>query len=329
MDPILKLVDLHKTFSMDGGLIHALHGVSFELQPGEALGLVGESGCGKTTLARCVLRLTDLDSGEVYFKGRRIDTMPESQFRHIRQELQMVFQDPTMSLNPRLTAEQTISEPLHLHGLAQGEGLRQRLYHILDLVGLEREHLRKRPHQLSGGQKQRVGIARAIATNPECVLLDEPTSSLDMSVRSHIVDLLRSLREELGVAYIFISHDLSTVRYLCNRVLVMYQGQIVEAGPVEGLFTKPRHPYTKALLSAIPVPDPEVHRERIRLSGEVSSLRVERGCVLTPRCPFALDRCLMEDQALHTMADGHQVACWRAEELIGIDTAELLGKRET
>ncbi len=324
MEPILKVVDLQKTFRVGGTVVRALNGVSFELQPGEAIGLVGESGCGKTTLARCVLRLTEPDSGEIYFRGQRITGQPQHVFRRTRQKLQMVFQDALMSLNPRLTVEQTISEPLRLHGLARGQALRERLHETLKLVGLEREHLGKRPHQLSGGQKQRVGIARAIATNPECVLLDEPTSSLDMSVRSHIVQLLKRLREELGVAYIFISHDLSTVRFLCSRILVMYQGQIIEAGNIEETYSRPRHPYTKALLSAIPVPEPGAGRERIRLTGEVASVRVDRGCVLRPRCPFALDRCAVEDQPLRRLEDGHQAACWRAEELAHIESIKLV-----
>jgi oligopeptide/dipeptide ABC transporter ATP-binding protein len=324
VEPILKVVDLHKTFSVGGTVVGALHGVSFELQTGEAIGLVGESGCGKTTLARCILRLTEPDSGEIYFKGQRISGQPERAFRRTRQKLQMVFQDPVMSLNPRLTVEQTISEPLRLHGLARGAELRERLHDTLSLVGLEREHLGKRPHQLSGGQKQRVGIARAIATNPECVLLDEPTSSLDMSVRSHIVQLLKRLREELGVAYIFISHDLSTVRFLCSRILVMYQGQIIEAGEIEETYSRPRHPYTKALLSAIPVPEPGMGRERIRLTGEVASIKVERGCILRPRCPFAVGRCAEEDQPLRRLENGHLAACWRAEELAHVETAKLV-----
>jgi len=324
VEPILKVVDLHKTFSAGGTAVGALRGVSLELAPGEAIGLVGESGCGKTTLARCVLRLTKPDSGEIYFQGQRISHQPEGSFRRTRQKLQMVFQDPVMSLNPRLTVEQTISEPLRLHGLARGTALRERLYDTLSLVGLEREHLGKRPHQLSGGQKQRVGIARAIATNPECVLLDEPTSSLDMSVRSHIVQLLKRLREELGVAYIFISHDLSTVRFLCSRILVMYQGQIIEAGEIEETYSRPRHPYTKALLSAIPVPEPGMGRERIRLTGEVASVKVERGCILRPRCPFAVERCAEEDQPLRRLENGHLAACWRAEELAHLQTARLV-----
>ncbi len=315
MEPVLKVVDLRKSFSVDGGAVHAVNGVSFELQPGEAIGLVGESGCGKTTVARCILRLLEPDSGEIYFEGQRVTGQTERTFRRVRQRLQMVFQDPTMSLNPRLTVRQTISEPLFLHGLERGHALQERLYKILGLVGLESEHLDKRPHQLSAGQKQRVGIARAIATNPECVVLDEPTSSLDMSVKAHIVQLLRHLRETLGVAYIFISHDLSTVRYLCSRILVMYQGWIIEAGQVEEVFSRPRHPYTKALISAIPVPQVGVTRERVRLTGEVTSVRTGRGCILQPRCPFALERCATEDQPLRVQGDGHLAACWRVEEL--------------
>lgn len=322
MEPVLKVVNLRKSFSADGGTIHALNGVSFELLPGEAIGLVGESGCGKTTLARCILHLVEPDSGEIYFKGRQVTGLPERSFRRIRQQLQMVFQDPTMSLNPRLTVRQTISEPLSLHGLVRDQALRERLYRILELVGLEREHLHKRPHQLSGGQKQRVGIARAIATNPDCIVLDEPTSSLDMSIKAYVVQLLRRLRETLGVAYIFISHDLSTVRYLCSRILVMYKGGIIEVAKAEQIFSQPSHPYTKALISAIPVPQVGVARKRVRLTGEVTSTRTGRGCVLQPRCPFSLERCAGEDQLLRDPGDGHQVACWRAEELAGFDLTD-------
>ncbi len=296
---------------MGGFTVHAVNGVSFDIHPGEAVGLVGESGCGKTTTARCILRLTEPTAGYVYFGGADLVQLSGREMRAQRRHLQMVFQDPNTSLNPRFTIRRTLAEPLQLHGLAYGESLEERLRETMIRVNLEPDHLNRYPHQLSGGQKQRVGIARAIITEPQFVALDEPTSSLDMSIRIHIISLLKRLQEELGMTYLFISHDLSTVRNLCRRVLVMYLGVIVETGPVEAIFSQPLHFYTRALLSAIPIPDPRVKRQRILLKGETPSLRaLPRGCVLQDRCPDVHPACRKETPPLYDVGDGHRVACF-------------------
>ncbi len=314
MSPILEVEKLTKWFPSRDGQVRAVNGVSFQIEDGEAVGLVGESGCGKTTIARCILHLTGVTSGEIRFRGRETSRLSESEFRPLRKHLQMVFQDPIMSLNPRYTARRTLSEPLMLHGLAKGKERREWVLEVIARVNLESEHLDRYPHQLSGGQKQRVGIARAIITDPECVLLDEPTSSLDMSVKIRIVQLLKRLQEEMGMTYIFISHDLSTVRNLCSRVMVMYLGQIVEIAPTDILFSDPIHAYTRALLSAIPIPDPTVKRERILLKGETPVLTGDwKGCTLQDRCPEATPACREEYQYMRDVGGGHLVACRLAD----------------
>jgi oligopeptide/dipeptide ABC transporter ATP-binding protein len=287
--PLLEVHDLKKVFSAHGVHVYAVNGVSFRIAPGEAVALVGESGSGKSTVARCLVRLIDPSEGRIVFQGRDVTTLSEREFRPLRGRIQMVFQDPTMSLNPRLTVKQTLSEPLRLHGVVRNGNLDTHLGELMDLVNLDRLLLGRRPHQLSGGQKQRVGIARAFATRPDFVVLDEPTSSLDMSIRIQIIGLLRRLQRELGMTYLFISHDLSTVRTLCSRVIVMYLGTIVEEGPVEEIFANPKHPYTQALLSAVPIPDPTRRHERRRivLPGETPHLTAPPvGCPLADRCPY-------------------------------------------
>jgi oligopeptide/dipeptide ABC transporter ATP-binding protein len=313
---LVKVDDLHKVFRVPGGYAYAVNGISFEIQPREAVALVGESGCGKSTTARCLVRLEEPSQGRIYFKEKEITRLREGQFRPYRQRLQMVFQDPSTSLNPSMTVRQTLAEPLQLHKIVSNRAdLEEKLIELISLVQLEPEHLDRAPRQLSGGQKQRVGIARAIASNPDVVLLDEPTSSLDMSVRISIIQLLKQLQQELGMAYLFISHDLSTVRYLCNRVLVMYLGRIVEAGPVAEIFDHPAHSYTEALLSAIPIPDPDVRRQRIILRGETPSLtRMVTGCPLQDRCDSPGGRCKNEEPHLVPIGDEHYVACWAAVE---------------
>ena len=260
--PLLEVEHLRQTFHARGTAIEAVRGVSFHVHPGEAVALVGESGSGKSTVARCLVRLLEPTGGAIRFAGQEIAHLPERDFRALRRNIQMVFQDPTMSLNPRLTVRQTLSEPLLLHGVATRGTLGPALDALMEAVRLDRRFLDRRPRQLSGGQQQRVGIARAIASRPRFVVLDEPTSSLDMSIRIQILALLRNLQRDLGAAYLFISHDLSTVRYLCSRALVMYRGQLVEEGPVEALFTNPQHPYTRALLAAAPIPDPALRHTR-------------------------------------------------------------------
>lgn len=308
---LLKVEDLRKVYVTGGKTVYALNGISFSVAPGEAVGLVGESGCGKTTAARCILRLTVPTAGRIEFDGQEIATLPERRLRPFRRRIQMVFQDPTLSLNPRFTVRRTLLEPLRLHGLLRrGESPDARLRRVMEQVSLDPALLDYYPRQLSGGQRQRVGIARAIMTEPELVVLDEPTSALDMSVKLHIVDLLRRLRQELGVAYILITHDLSTVRHLCSRVMVMYLGHIVESGPVKAVFSAPAHPYTRSLLSAVPIPDPERKRERIRLMGETPSPTVQRpGCPLQDRCPEVLPRCRTEFPAYRNLGSEHVVAC--------------------
>jgi oligopeptide/dipeptide ABC transporter ATP-binding protein len=314
-ESILRVEGLHKHYQLDRTTtVHAVNGVDFELFPREAVGLVGESGCGKTTTARCIVRLEDITQGRILFQGQDIGAMSMRQFRPMRRSIQMVFQDPTMSLNPRLTVRQTVREPLHVHKMASSrQEIDERVEEIMRMVNLELKFLDRNPRQLSGGQKQRVGIARALITNPQVVVLDEPTSSLDMSIRIHIIDLLRSLQEHMGITYLFISHDLSTVRYLCQRVLVMYLGQVVEMGPVDEIFDHPLHYYTQALLSAIPIPDPKARRERIILAGEPPSLtKVPRGCGFADRCEFATGSCQTGTESLQSVGNGHYVACRRA-----------------
>jgi oligopeptide/dipeptide ABC transporter ATP-binding protein len=309
--PLLRVENLTKHFREGGHTIHAVNGVSFEVYPGEAVGLVGESGCGKSTTARCILRLEAPTSGRILFNSADLTTLPSDELRALRQHLQIVFQDPHESLNPRFTVRSTLREPLALHGLFRDEA---QLDDAVERVNLEREHLRRYPHQLSGGQKQRVGVARAIMTHPQFVVLDEPTSSLDMSIRSHVLALLRRLQREMNMAYLFISHDLSMVRHLCNRVLVMYLGRIVEMGPTEEVFARPRHVYTRALLSAIPIPDPTVRRERLLLQGETPSPReLKPGCSLQDRCPFVADECL-HPVPFYPVGNGHEAACRLAKE---------------
>jgi oligopeptide/dipeptide ABC transporter ATP-binding protein len=314
-ESILRVEGLHKHYKLDRTTtVHAVNGVDFELFPQEAVGLVGESGCGKSTTARCIVRLEDITQGRILFQGQDIGALSMRQFRPMRRSIQMVFQDPTMSLNPRLTVRQTVREPLHVHKMASGrQEIDERVEEIMQMVNLELKFLDRNPRQLSGGQKQRVGIARALITNPQVVVLDEPTSSLDMSIRIHIIDLLRSLQEQMGITYLFISHDLSTVRYLCQRVLVMYLGQVVEMGPVDEIFDHPLHYYTQALLSAIPIPDPKARRERIILAGEPPSLtKVPRGCGFADRCEFATGSCQTGTESLQSVGNGHYVACRRA-----------------
>jgi peptide/nickel transport system ATP-binding protein/oligopeptide transport system ATP-binding protein len=303
---LLHVENLTKHYREGRHTIHAVNGISFAVYPGEAVGLVGESGCGKSTTARCVLRLEAPTGGRVLFAGRDLASLPEREVRALRRRFQMVFQDATESLNPRLAVRQALREPLQLHGLYQGEG---QLDEAVERVNLEREHLARYPHQLSGGQKQRVGTARAIMTRPDFVVLDEPTSSLDMSLRIHMLGLLRRLQAELGMAYLFISHDLSTVRHLCDRVLVMYLGQIVEQGPTEAVFSNPQHVYTRALLSAIPIPDPGARRERLLLPGETPSPRdLKQGCPLQDRCPLVAEECL-RPVPFYSLGGGHSAAC--------------------
>lgn len=290
-------------------VVRAVDGVSLRVAAGETLGLVGESGCGKSTLARCVLRLIEPTRGRVLLDGEDLTALPEEALRRRRRDIQMVFQDPTASLNPRLSVRRAVEEPLRRHSTLRAAERRERAAQVLDRVGLGRDLLDRYPHELSGGQRQRVNIARAIATEPRFVVLDEPTSSLDVSLRAKAILLLAELRATLGMSYLFISHDLATVKYLAGRVAVMYLGTIVEEASTAELFRQPRHPYTKALLSAVPVPDPTVQRERLVLKGEVPSpIDIPAGCRLRGRCPLAQPVCA-EPVTLREVAPRHRVAC--------------------
>lgn len=311
MDPLLRVEGLTKHYRQGPHTIHAVNGISFEIFPGEAVGLVGESGCGKTTTARCILRLEEPTSGRILFNGQDLNEITARQLRAQRRQFQMVFQDPSESLNPRFTVRRTLREPLSLHGLYRDES---QLHEAVDHVNLEREHLSRFQHQLSGGQKQRVGVARAIMTHPQFVVLDEPTSSLDMSLRIHVIALLKKLQTQMNMTYMFISHDLSTIRHLCSRVMVMYLGRIVEMGSTDAVFNRPRHVYTQALLSAIPIPDPTIERQRILLEGETPSPReIVAGCGLQERCPFVAEECRLP-VPYYDLGDGHLVACRLAKE---------------
>ena len=317
MTPLLEVTDLRKHFPLHGGVlgrvtgqVYAVDGVSFAIARGETLSLVGESGCGKSTVGRAVLRLTKPTAGEVRLDGERLDTLPDAQLRRLRQRMQVVFQDPFSSLSPRMKVREILAEPIRNFGLARGAALEARLAALLDQVRLPRDALDRFPHEFSGGQRQRIGIARALAPEPDLIVCDEAVSALDVSVKAQIVNLLAELQDALGLALLFISHDLAIVEHLTHRVAVMYLGKLVEVADRRSLFAAPFHPYTRALLSAVPVPDPTAKRERIILSGDVPSpIHPPSGCRFHTRCPFVFDRCRTEEPAMRQVAPGHQAAC--------------------
>ncbi|MFF3665053.1 ABC transporter ATP-binding protein [Microtetraspora malaysiensis] len=314
MSTLLKATDVVKHFRAGRGRVHAVNGVSLEVRAGETLGVVGESGCGKSTLGRCLVRLTDLTSGTVEFQGQDITTLSRRALRPLRPAMQLVFQDPYASLNPRRTAGDAVAEPLRIHRYGDAAAIRKRVVELFDLVGLARAHLDRYPHEFSGGQRQRVGIARAIALNPKLVVADEPVSALDVSVQAQVLNLFADLQEELGLTYVFVAHDLGVVRHVSDRIAVMYLGEVVEVAEAEELYASPAHPYTNALLSAVPEIDDgsdAPRRERVVLTGDVPS-PIDRpsGCSFHPRCPLARERCRTERPALRTAdAAGRQVAC--------------------
>ena len=319
-EALLEVRNLVKHFPVGGGflsrsegVVRAIEGISFTLHRGETLGLVGESGCGKTTTGRCILRLERPTSGQILFEGTDLATKSEQQLREMRRHMQVIFQDPYSSLNPRMTIGQIIAEPLKVHRLiASKSGRTDRVRELLTQVGLLPQHADRYPHQLSGGQRQRVGIARALAMEPSLIICDEPVSALDVSIQAQIINLLEELQAKLGLTYLFIAHDLSVVRHISDRVVVMYLGKIVEVADRQALYEAPVHPYTRALLSAVPIPDPrlEATRERTVLRGEVPSpLNPPSGCVFHPRCPIAVSRCSAEIPALREIRPGHWGAC--------------------
>jgi peptide/nickel transport system ATP-binding protein len=325
---LLEVKDLKKHFPIQRGMlsrvvghVKAVDGVSFTIREGETLGLVGESGSGKTTTGRMILRAHDPTSGEVWFQDRdmgrvNIAELDKRQLKRLRRNIQMIFQDPYSSLNPRMTLLQIVGEPLLVNGLAKGRALSDRVAELLQVVGLRPQYMSRYPHAFSGGQRQRIGIARALAMNPQLVVCDEPVSALDVSVQAQILNLLKDLQEQFGLTYLFVAHDLSVVEHISDRVAVMYVGKLVESATTQELFTNPKHPYTEALLSAVPKPDPRIRTEPMVLPGEVADpANPPSGCYFHPRCRYKIDRCVTETPALREIAPDHFVSCHRSEEL--------------
>ena len=326
--PLLEVRDLKKHFPIKRGFISrtvgtvkAVDGVSFIVNQGETLGLVGESGCGKTTTGRLVLRAMEPTDGEIWFQDRdqgRVNMahVDGANLKRIRRNMQMIFQDPYSSLNPRMTLLEIVGEPLRVHGVSKGNQLTDRVAELLQVVGLRPEYMSRYPHAFSGGQRQRIGIARALALNPQLIVCDEPVSALDVSIQAQILNLLQDLQARFGLTYLFVAHDLSVVEHISDRVAVMYVGRLVESAPTNKLFVTPRHPYTEALLSAVPKPDPRQRREPIVLQGEVAdAANPPSGCYFHPRCRYRIDRCVTETPELRAIEPDHIVSCHRAEEL--------------
>jgi oligopeptide transport system ATP-binding protein len=316
-ETLLEIKDLKKHFSITGGIfgktighVKAVDGVSFSVKKGETLGIVGESGCGKSTTGRMLMRLIEPTAGEIIFDGKDLMKLSKKDMRATRRDLQMVFQDPFASLNPRHTVEKILEEPLIVHGIGDEKERKKKVRELLEVVGLSSYHAKRYPHQFSGGQRQRIGIARALMTRPKLIIADEPVSALDVSIQSQVLNLMQDLQKEFGLTYIFIAHDLGVVRHISDRVGVMYLGKMVELADSEKLYEKPLHPYTQALLSAVPIPDPEHKRETIVLKGDIPSpANPPKGCAFHARCPFKTEKCEEVVPTFKEVEPGHSVAC--------------------
>ncbi|TDL31486.1 dipeptide ABC transporter ATP-binding protein [Jeotgalibacillus sp. S-D1] len=316
-EPLLRVENLKKHFPLRGGVlgkeigqVKAVEGVSFTVQKGETLGIVGESGCGKSTTGRMLLRLIEPTEGDVYFEGKNVTDLSKTDLRKMRRDMQMVFQDPFASLNPRHTVEKILEEPLKVHGIGSPAERKKRVRELLEIVGLSSYHAKRYPHQFSGGQRQRIGIARALMTRPKLIIADEPVSALDVSIQSQVLNLMQDLQNEFGLTYIVIAHDLGVVRHISDRVGVMYLGKMVELTTSERLYDMPLHPYTQALLSAVPIPDPTFEKDSIVLQGDIPSpSNPPSGCTFHTRCPFKMDVCEQKVPLLQEQEEGHYVAC--------------------
>ena len=318
METLLSVKDLKVHFPLKKGLlsktvgyVYAVDGVSLNLDKRETLGLVGESGCGKTTTGLAIARLIEPTDGKVLFQGSDISQMTKSQLRSLKKQIQIIFQDPYSSLNPRMTVNQIISDPMEIHGVYRGNERTERIAYLLEKVGLSPEQGRRYPHEFSGGQRQRIGIARALSLNPELIIGDEPVSALDVSIQAQIINLLIDLQEEFNLSYIIIAHDLAVVEHICDRIAVMYLGKVMELAAYKNVYSDPKHPYTQALLSAIPVPDPKAQKERIILKGDVPSpINPPSGCAFHPRCAYRMDVCDQKVPELNDLGGNHYVACY-------------------
>lgn len=317
VEPMIKIENLKKSFPIRGGVlgkkigeVKAVDDVSFSIQKGETLGLVGESGCGKSTTGRMILRLLEPTSGKISFEGKDITNLSNTELRTIRSQMQMIFQDPFASLNPRHTVEKILEEPLIVHDVKDKKERKRKVKELLEIVGLNESHLKRYPHQFSGGQRQRIGIARALILNPKLIIADEPVSALDVSIQAQVLNLLKDLQKNFDLTFLFIAHDLGVVRHISDRVGVMYLGRIVELADSEDVYTNPKHPYTQALLSAVPIPDVDYQKERIILQGDVPSpANPPNGCAFHTRCPYAMDRCKSEKPVFKEVENGHFTAC--------------------